>query len=67
MAFEVFSELKHYWDTFYYTGAREIHLVGSGPAMFAPVLNESEGIKLQSALRHVYGWPAYLVDATQPM
>ena len=67
VAFEVFTELKHYWDTFYYTGAREIHLVGSGPAMFAPVLNESEGIKLQTALRHVYGWPSYLVDATQPM
>ena len=67
VAFEAFTELKHYWDTFHYAGAREIHLVGSGPSMFAPVMSESEGVKLQSALRHVYGWTAYLVDAIQPI
>ena len=66
VAFDAFPGLEEYWNTFYSLGAREIHLAGTGPSMFAPVSTREVGTALHLMLRHRYGWDAYLVSARQP-
>ena len=66
VAFDAFPGLEQYWNTLYSLGAREIHLTGSGPSMFAPVSSREVGTALHLMLRHRYGWNAYLVSARQP-
>lgn len=66
VAFDAFPGLERYWQTFYSLGAREIHLAGSGPTVFAPVSRKEVGIALQLLLQHQHGWQAYLASAWQP-
>ncbi len=51
VAFDAFPGLEDYWRHFAEVGARDIHLVGSGPALFATVDSESEAKEMQRRLR----------------
>ena len=66
VASEAFPGLEAYWEALHSLGAREIHLAGSGPALFAPVSRREVGTALQLVLRHRHGWESYLVNAWQP-
>jgi 4-diphosphocytidyl-2C-methyl-D-erythritol kinase len=66
IAFDAFPGLEHYWNTLLSLGAREIHLAGSGPTLFAPVAKREVGTAMQLLLSQRYGWPAFLVSAWQP-
>ena len=66
VAFDAYSGLESYWNAFYQLGAREIHLAGSGPSLFAPVSRKEVGTALHLMLAHRHGWDAYLVSAWQP-
>ena len=66
MARDAFPGLAAYWDTFHSLGAREIHVAGSGPALFAPVSRKEQGTALELMLRHKHGWEAYLVPLVSP-
>ena len=65
VAFDAFPGLEQYWNTFYSLGAREIHLAGSGPAMYAPVSRKEEGTAIHLMLQHRHGWDARLVSTHQ--
>ena len=67
VAYDAFPGLDQYWSTFQSLGAREIHLAGSGPSMFAPVSRREVGTALQLLLSHRYGWEAYLVSTRVPL
>ena len=66
IAFDAFPGLREYWDTLYSLGARELHLAGAGPSIFAPVSRREVGTTLQLLLTHRYGWRAHLVPLWQP-
>jgi 4-diphosphocytidyl-2-C-methyl-D-erythritol kinase len=51
VAFSAFPKLEEYWKRFAEAGARDIHLAGSGPALFAPLNNESGAKEIQRRLR----------------
>jgi 4-diphosphocytidyl-2-C-methyl-D-erythritol kinase len=51
VAFDAFPGLKAYWERFTETGAQDIHLTGSGPALFAAVDSESGAKEIQRRLR----------------
>lgn len=61
VAFDIFPELKVYWRGFEQAGAGTIHLAGSGPALFAPVADESGGRELYQRLSR-QGFTAYVVS-----
>lgn len=50
IAFDAFPGLEDYWRRFEEAGASDIHLVGSGPALFAPVDNETRAEELHQRL-----------------
>lgn len=50
VAFGAFAGLEAYWRCFEQAGATNIHLVGSGPALFAPVDGEAESEEVRSLL-----------------
>lgn len=58
---DAFPGLRKYWDTLHSLGAREIHIAGSGPALYAPVSRKEVGTAIQTLLQHRYGWEAHLV------
>jgi len=62
VAIDVFSGLGSYWDAFEALGAREIHLCGAGPSLYAPVSKKEHGTAIQLLLQHRYGWEAHLVS-----
>ena len=62
LAFEAFPGLETYWNTMHALGAREIHLSGSGPTIYAPVSKKEVGSTLQLLLQHQHGWNAHLVS-----
>lgn len=66
VAFDAYPDLREYWDGLYRTGAREIHLTGSGPTLFAPVARREVGTAIHLLLRHSRGWETYLVSAYDP-
>jgi 4-diphosphocytidyl-2-C-methyl-D-erythritol kinase len=51
VAFDAFPGLKDYWRQFAKAGAEDIHLAGSGPALFAPLDSESGAKEIQRRLR----------------
>lgn len=51
VAFDAFPGLEAYWKRFEQAGATDIHLVGSGPTLFAPVDTEAEAGELQRRIR----------------
>lgn len=66
IARDAFPGLSGYWDRFHSVGAREIHLAGSGPSMFAPVSRRELGTAFQLLLSSIHGWDAYLTSAHAP-
>lgn len=50
VAFDAFPGLETSWERFEGAGARDIHLAGSGPALFAPVDTEADARDLCSRL-----------------
>ena len=58
---EAYPALREYWDVLYSLGARELHLAGSGSAIYAPVSRKEVGTAIQLILQRRYGWEAHLV------
>jgi len=50
VAFDAFPGLEGYWRSFEQAGATDIHLAGSGPAIFAPVDSEAAASELHQCL-----------------
>ena len=63
VAFDAFPGLRDCWDAMHTLGAREVHLAGSGPSLFAPVSSREVGSALQLLLTHRHGIAAHLVSA----
>ena len=63
VAFDAFPGLRDCWDAMHALGAREVHLAGSGPSLFAPVSSREVGSALQLLLTHQHGVEAHLVSA----
>jgi 4-diphosphocytidyl-2-C-methyl-D-erythritol kinase len=66
MARETLNDLGEYWRGFEALGAREIHVAGSGPTLFASVAKKEVGTALQLLLQHKNHWNSYLVSAWYP-
>ena len=75
--FNVFDEIARdavpglggYWDAFASVGAREIHVCGAGPSLFAPVSSKHHATAMQLLLQHRHGWDAHvvsMVDRSEP-
>ncbi len=62
----VFPELARYRDAFLRVGAREVHVAGSGPSLYAPVSRRELGTAIELLLRHTHGWRAHLTPAWSP-
>jgi 4-diphosphocytidyl-2-C-methyl-D-erythritol kinase len=63
---EVFPDLRRYWDTFGKVGAREVHVAGAGPSLYAPLSRRELGTAIELLLRHTHGWTAHLTAAWRP-
>ena len=63
---EVFPELRRYRDAFLHVGAREVHVAGSGPSLYAPVSRRELGTAIELLLRHTHGWRVHLTPAWRP-
>lgn len=66
IAFDAYPGLERYWRAFESIGAREIHLAGSGPSIYALVPRREIGTAWELLLKHTYGWDAYLVSRWEP-
>ena len=62
VALDAFPSLAQYRDVLYSLGVREIHVAGSGPALYAPILRKEIGTAVQAILEYRYGWQAYLTS-----
>jgi 4-diphosphocytidyl-2-C-methyl-D-erythritol kinase len=51
VAFDSFPGLEDYWRCFEEAGAKDIHLAGSGPALFTPVDSEAQAKEMQRRLQ----------------
>ena len=65
IAFDAFPGLEDYWKRLEKTGAKNIHLVGSGPTLFAPTDDETEAERICGLLCH-QGLEAYAVSTIVP-
>lgn len=65
VAFDAFPGLEDYWRRFEEAGAKDIHLVGSGPALFATVDDEAEAEGICGLLCQ-QGLEAYHVSTVVP-
>ena len=66
VARESFSGLEAYWQQFVKAGAGEVHLVGSGPALFTLVKDKAQAEKLYRHLRQ-QGLQSYLTNTLPPI
>ena len=66
VAFDAYPGLEQCWNTFTELGAREIHLSGSGPSIYALMPRREVGTAIHLLLRHKHGMNAHLVSAIQP-
>ena len=64
VAFDNFTGLEKYWQRFSEAGAQEIHLAGSGPALFTLVKDEDEAEKIYGNLRK-QGLESYLTETSE--
>jgi len=64
IAFDCFAGLEEYWQRFLEAGAQEIHLAGSGPALFTLVKNRSEAEKIYDNLQK-QGLESYLTETLE--
>ena len=62
VAKETIPGLAAYWDAFHALGAREIHLCGAGPSLYAPVSTKHHANAIRLLLHHRHGWDAHLVS-----
>lgn len=62
IAFEAFPGLEKYWTRLQKSGLRNIHLVGSGPTLFAPAESDNEAQNMVNSLT-ADGFEAYTVSA----
>ena len=62
VALDAVPGLRGYWDAFTAVGAREIHVCGAGPSLFAPVSSKHHATAMQLLLRHRHGWDAHVVS-----
>jgi len=60
IAFDVFPGLEYYWQRFTEAGASDVHLVGAGPTLLAPVSHEAGARDLCNCLCD-QGFEAYSV------
>lgn len=65
VAFDAFPGLEEFWKRLQQAGALDIHLAGSGPALFAPVDGEAEAEELHGRLCQ-QGLEAYSVSSVVP-
>lgn len=65
VALDAFPGLEDYWRRFAKAGARDIHLAGSGPALFSPVDSKAKAEELCRRLRE-QGLETYLVSSIVP-
>ncbi|MFC1979545.1 4-(cytidine 5'-diphospho)-2-C-methyl-D-erythritol kinase [Chloroflexota bacterium] len=63
VAFDNFAGLEGYWHRFLEAGAQEIHMAGSGPALFALVEDEAEAEKIYDNLQK-QGLESYLTETS---
>ena len=61
VAFDSFTGLGEYWQHFMKAGAQEVHLAGSGPALFTLVKDKVEAERLYGNLQQ-QGLECYLTD-----
>ena len=66
VARETFEDLGTYWDTLHSLGAREVHVTGTGPSLFALISRKERGTAIQLLLERRHGWRSYLVSPWQP-
>ena len=66
VTFDGYPGMEHAWNTFTELGAREIHLSGSGPSLYALMPRREVGTAIHLLLRHKHGINAHLVQAVQP-
>lgn len=66
VAFDAFPGLEAYWKTLESLGARELHLSGAGPSIYAPVSRREVGSALQLLLTRRHGWRAFLAAPWRP-
>ena len=66
IAREAYPGLGDYWDALGSLGAREIHVAGSGPSLYAPVSRREQGTAIALLLGRTRGWNAHLVSTVQP-
>lgn len=66
IAFDAYPGLESCWNIFAELGAREIHLSGSGPSIYALMPRREVGVAIHLLLRHKHGINAHLVSAIQP-
>jgi 4-diphosphocytidyl-2-C-methyl-D-erythritol kinase len=65
VARESFTGLEAYWQQFQQAGAGDVHLAGSGPALFTLVKDKAQAQKLYGNLQQ-QGLEAYLAECASP-
>ena len=61
VALDSFTGLREYWQQFLKAGAQEVHLAGSGPALFTLLKDKVEAERLHRNLQQ-QGLESYLSD-----
>jgi len=64
VALDCFAGLGVYWQQFLKAGAKEIHLAGSGPALFTLVEDKTEAEKIYDNLQK-QGLESYLTETLE--
>ncbi len=66
VALGAYDGLEEYRDALGSFGAREIHVAGSGPSLYAPMPRRDQGTAIALLLTSMRGWNAQLVSTVQP-
>ena len=66
IARDAYPGLGEYWDALHGLGAREVHLAGSGPSLYAPMPRKEQGTAIALLLGRTRRWDAHLVSTAQP-
>ena len=66
IALGAYHGLEEYRDALSSFGAREIHVAGSGPSLYAPMPRRDQGTAIALLLTSMRGWNAQLVSTVQP-
>ena len=63
VAREVIPDVDRCWNDMYAAGAREIHVSGSGPAIYAAVERREIATTIQLVMERIKGWPSLVTRA----